>query len=176
MSPHELKGRQGATPTGMAHVRSGSRLRRFAALAAAGGPLTLALVWLRTLPREQGLQLFHGGVPLTARLLGHDEPLPPEAVRCENCHRLESDPSPPEKSGGTAAPLVETVGPKLGPSSLTTPVERRGGPASVYTAEAFCRLLRQGLDPAQVMIPQLMPRYTLSDAECNALWTYLISK
>ena len=161
----------------IAKARSGSRLRRLAAVAAAGVPLTLALVWLRASARERGSHLFHGSAPLTGRILGHDEPLPADAAQCQNCHRLESEPvaSVAPKADQTTAQPVETVGPKLGPASLTRAAKRRGGPASAYTAEAFCRLLREGVDPAQIVIPQLMPRYTLSDAECNALWAYLTS-
>ena len=161
----------------IAEARSGSRLRRLAAVVAAGVPMTLALVWLRPSARERGSHLFHGTVPLTGRILGHDEPLPADAAQCKNCHGLESAPAAPSapKQGETAALPAETVGPKLGPTSLTRAVKRRGGPASVYTADAFCRLVREGVDPAQIVIPQLMPRYTLSDAECNALWAYLTS-
>jgi hypothetical protein len=158
-----------------ARARSGSRLRKFATPAAAGLALTLASFWLHTSDRERGSRLFHGGAALTGRLLGHVEPLPPEATRCENCHRLESDPPRPAPTGNPPALAAETAGPKLGRSALTTTAKRRGGPASAYTADAFCRLLREGVDPVEIVIPKLMPRYTLTDAECNELWAYLIS-
>lgn len=148
--------------------------RKLAIVAAAGIPLmAVAWVWLRTSTRDRGAQLFQGRAPLIGRLVGHDDPLPSEVAQCKNCHALESEPPPkPAKAAATEA-LTETVGPKLGPSSLTRPAKRRGGPASEYTSDAFCRLLRDGVDPAEIMIPQLMPRYTLTDAECNALWSYL---
>jgi hypothetical protein len=161
----------------IAEARPGSRLKWLAAVAAAGVPITLAVLWLRTSTRERGSQLFHGEVPLTGRLTGHNEPLPPDSAQCQNCHSLESDPAAaaPKQAGAAADLPVDKVGPKLGHGSLTRAAKRRGGPASVYTVDAFCRLLRDGVDPAQIVIPQLMPRYTVSDAECNALWSYLTS-
>jgi hypothetical protein len=56
---------------------------------------------------------------------------------------------------------------------LLSPQRRRGGPASRYDRDAFCRLLRKGIDPAYVMINEEMPRYTLDDADCAALWRFL---
>jgi hypothetical protein len=32
------------------------------------------------------------------------------------------------------------------------------------------------LDPAQVMIPQTMPRYAIDSADCAALWAYLSAR
>jgi hypothetical protein len=34
-------------------------------------------------------------------------------------------------------------------------------------------LLRRGVDPAFVMISVEMPRYTIDDADCKALWRYV---
>jgi len=158
-----------------ADVQTSSPLRKLAVVAAAGIPLvaTSTWVWLRASTRDRGAQLFHGQAPLTGQLVGHRDALPSEAVQCQNCHKLESEPPPKPVTAGEAPALAETVGPTLGPASLTRLTPRRGGPASEYTADAFCRLLREGIDPAQIMIPQLMPRYTLTDAECNALWSYI---
>jgi len=152
-----------------------SPLRKLAIALAAGVPLVLASTWfwLRTSTRDRGEQLFRGQAPLTAHLVGHRDALPNEAVQCQNCHKLEADPPPKPAQAGTEPALVETVGPTLGPALLTHLTPRRGGPASEYDADAFCRLLRDGIDPTQIMIPQLMPRYTLTDAECNALWSYI---
>jgi len=158
-----------------AAAQTRSPLRKLAIVAAAGIPLvaTTTWVWLRTSTRDRGAQLFHGQVPLTGHLVGHDDALPSEAVQCQNCHKLEADPPPKPAKPGEPPALAETVGPTLGPQLLTHLTQRRGGPASEYTADAFCRLLREGIDPTQIMIPQLMPRYTLTDAECNALWSYI---
>jgi hypothetical protein len=129
--------------------------------------------------RERGAQLFHGPAPLTGRLVGHADPLPPEAVRCNNCHGHESEPATATATAtatakGLPSQPTENVGPTLGPASLTRATKRRGGPASRYTAETFCRLLRAGVDPKEIVIPQLMPRYTLNDTDCDALWNYLV--
>ena len=157
----------------IAETQTHSPLRRLAIVAAGIPLIAVAWVWHRTSTRDRGAQLFDGRTPLTGRLVGHDDPLPSEAVQCKNCHALESEPPPkPPKAGGALA-LTETLGPTLGPSSLTQPAQRRGGPVSEYTSDAFCRLLRDGVDPAEIMIPQLMPRYTLTDAECDSLWSYL---
>lgn len=115
---------------------------------------------------ELGRRLYHGESTLQARMVSHAEALPQEAVRCTNCHQREAEP---------ALPNTENFGPRLGPLGLTKPVVRRGGPASRYDAKALCRLLRDGIDPAHVMIPQTMPRYTMTDQECEALWTFLTS-
>jgi hypothetical protein len=57
---------------------------------------------------------------------------------------------------------------------MVQPRARRGGPPSNYDREGFCALLRRGIDPAFVMISVEMPRYTIDDASCRALWRYLI--
>ena len=154
--------------------RTSSPRRKLAIALAVALPLiaTTTWVWLQSSTRDRGEQLFHGQAPLTGHLVGHQDALPSEAVQCQNCHELESDPPPKPAQVGSPA-LVETVGPTLGPGLLTHLTPRRGGPASEYTPDAFCRLLREGIDPTQIMIPQLMPRYTLTDAECNALWSYI---
>jgi hypothetical protein len=116
---------------------------------------------------EQGRKLFVGEVTVAGRMVGHEQALPVEASRCSNCHLSETATVKP--------PSTQDFGPKLGPLSLTRSLPRRGGPASAYNASSFCRLLRDGVDPAHVMIPQTMPRYTLTNAECEALWTFLIT-
>jgi hypothetical protein len=113
---------------------------------------------------ELGSRLYRGEAALTARMTGHTETLPLEAVRCTNCHRRESQPP--------VEPATENFGPPLG-GGLARPTARRGGPPSRYDAKALCRLLRDGIDPAYVMIPQTMPRYTMNDRECEALWAFL---
>jgi len=117
---------------------------------------------------ERGRELFHGELPLTARMVGHTDALPQEAVRCRNCHSH----SKPPALGGDAA---QDFAPLLNARTLRSPSARRGGPPSTYEREALCRVLREGIDPAHVMIQQAMPRYSVSDADCEALWTYLTS-
>jgi len=115
---------------------------------------------------EQGGRLFRGQVPLTARMVGHTEALPQAAVRCTNCHQRDA----------SAAASTQDFGPKLDARTLTQPVPRRGGPPSSYDAKSLCRVLTDGIDPAHVMIPQSMPRYTFTISECEALWTFLIAR
>ena len=55
------------------------------------------------------------------------------------------------------------------------PRSRRGGPPSAYDAASLCELLREGIDPAWVMVRQEMPRYAATDAQCIALWAFLVS-
>jgi hypothetical protein len=113
---------------------------------------------------ELGRKLYRGEAALTARMTAHSETLPLEAVRCVNCHKREGEPA--------AQAVSENFGPALG-AGLARPTVRRGGPPSRYDARSLCRLLRDGVDPAHVMIPQTMPRYTMTDAECEALWAFL---
>src|SRR5207253_1429315 len=110
--------------------------------------------------------------------------LPPEVVRCNNCHAREVAGMAPataalvliSASGVTAEERPdssESYGPILGSRTLMQRVARRGGPPSVYDAVLLCRVLRDGVDPAHVVIDQTMPRYTVTDAECRALWSFL---
>lgn len=112
---------------------------------------------------ERGRALFQGELTLTARMVGHADALPQEAVRCRNCHSKQP-------SAGEAA---QDFAPALNARTLQTALPRRGGPASKYDVNALCRVLREGVDPAHVMIQQAMPRYSLSDGECEALWSFL---
>ena len=115
---------------------------------------------------RRGAELFSGAAALQGTIVGHSSALPPSAARCINCHAI-----------GTAAPAsaasAASFGPLLTRHGLTAAVARRGGPPSRYDAPAFCRLLRQGVDPAWVIVPRSMPRYELSDADCHALWAHL---
>lgn len=124
---------------------------------------------------ERGQRLFEGQVALTARLAGHAQPLPAQASRCVNCHGVAAD-------AGAAARAAANLGagavparraPLLDRASLVQSQPRRGGPPSAYDSRALCQLLRSGVDPAQVLLPAVMPRYDVSDAQCADLWTYL---
>ena len=50
---------------------------------------------------------------------------------------------------------------------------RRNGPPSRFDEASFCRLLRTGVDPADIVVPRAMPRYAIDDTDCRALWAYL---
>lgn len=114
-------------------------------------------------PQEQARQLgqlwFEGAMPLQARMVGHGQDLPASAAACINCHG--------------AGPQRERFAVALERAWLTEPRQRRGGPASRYDAKGFCRVLREGVDPAWVVVNQTMPRYELTDLQCQALWLHL---
>lgn len=120
--------------------------------------------------QAQGRQLFHGeastlgGVP--GRLAGHGDDLPAVATRCANCHST---------GGAQDFPSTLEFAPRLNRPGLTQPLPRRGGPPSAYDAASLCKLLREGIDPAWVMVRQEMPRYAATDAQCVALWAFLVS-
>jgi hypothetical protein len=109
-----------------------------------------------------GQGLFAGAVDLQGRIYTHRVALPPAVVRCANCHAVADGPDVPR-----------SLAPRLTHDLLLRPQARRGGPASVYDRERFCTLLRKGVDPAFVLISVEMPRYTIDDAGCRALWRYL---
>ena len=114
---------------------------------------------------ELGRALFSGAWPLAAHIAGQDFALPRDAATCANCH--ESDP---------ASRPSQSFGPPLGRPTLTRARARRGGPRSTYDGVTLCRALREGIDPAQVIIPQTMPRYAFTDQQCQALWAFLSTR
>ncbi|MDZ7812202.1 MAG: hypothetical protein U5L74_03400 [Ideonella sp.] len=128
---------------------------------------------------QRGLALFSGASPLQGRVVGHHEDLPAAAVACINCHGDAASERPRLAAAADAAAsagLAPRFAPPLTAQHLALPLKRRGGPASHYEAASLCRLLREGLDPATVMIPQTMPRYQLSDTQCADLWQYFLSR
>jgi hypothetical protein len=128
--------------------------------------------WRHDAALDRGRALFQGQHDLKGRIFGHDAALPAEASRCTNCH-----PAPGAPRGTAAANeasrLEGVVGPELGPAALGTARTRRNGPPSRFDPASFCRLLRDGIDPVDVVISRTMPRYPLSDEDCDALWRYL---
>jgi hypothetical protein len=97
--------------------------------------------------------------------VGHDLALPTLATRCVNCHEA---PSTPQNATPFALALTS--------QRLQTPQSRRGAPPSTFDARRLCELLRNGIDPAQVMVSTTMPRYEITDAQCEDLWAHLISR
>jgi hypothetical protein len=49
---------------------------------------------------ERGRRLYFGEVPMVGRVAGHSVELPPDAVRCINCHAAGS--AAPASSGAAA--------------------------------------------------------------------------
>jgi hypothetical protein len=125
-----------------------------------------------------GATLFNGTAPLAAHAPGDPDQLPSIASRCTNCHERTTGlvaglpPSADGRSAGTAA----TYASPLDAAWLTTSRVRHGGPATRYDEAAFCTVLRTGVDPAQVMIPPVMPRYDVTDDQCASLWVYVRSR
>ena len=113
-------------------------------------------------PADLGSAIFNGEHALAAHLRDDEQQLPPSTTRCTNCH------------SGTAS--ANSFAPLLTRDNLLTPKLRRGGPPSSYDLHSFCRVLGYGVDPAGVLVRKSMPRYEISDAECTALWRYLIAR
>jgi hypothetical protein len=111
----------------------------------------------------RGEALFFGTIDLHGRIYTHVADMPPTVVRCSNCHAVADRPDVPR-----------SLAPRLTHNLLLLPHARRGGPPSNYSREGFCTLLRRGVDPAFVMVSVEMPRYTIDDVNCHALWRYLI--
>lgn len=130
-----------------------------------------AAVWVAcrgTGPAARGARLFDGREPLTATLAGHATPLPAQTARCSQCH------------AGPATPIAVNSwpalpGPPLDGQHLRAALSRRGGPPVAYDLAAFCRAVREGIDPAHVILPRTMPRFDIDDTRCEALWTHLTS-
>jgi hypothetical protein len=111
----------------------------------------------------RGEALFSGTIELHGRIYTHVADLPPTVVRCANCHAVADGPE-----------VTRSPAPRLTHDLMVRPRARRGGPPSNYDRDGFCTLLRRGVDPAFVLISVEMPRYTIDDASCRALWRYLI--
>jgi hypothetical protein len=116
---------------------------------------------------SRGAQLYDGQLALTGQLRGHEQALPTEALRCTNCHEPSRQPVRDDKVAASS------FAPRLDRASLSLAQARRGGPPSYYDPAAFCRVLRTSIDPAEVLLNKPMPRYTLSDDDCAALWLFL---
>ena len=110
-----------------------------------------------------GEALFSGTIDLHGRMYTHVAEMPPAVVRCSNCHAVADGPG-----------VARSLAPRLTHNLLLLRRTRRGGPPTNYNRNDFCTLLRRGVDPGFVMISVEMPRYTIDDANCRALWRYLI--
>jgi len=109
-----------------------------------------------------GQALFVGHADLQGRVRTHLVDLPPEVIRCGNCHAAATGPD-----------VARSLAPRLTRDLLLEPRARRGGPVSIYDPDKFCTLLRKGVDPAYVLVSMEMPIYTIDDSSCRALWQFL---
>ena len=114
---------------------------------------------LVTAGSDNGASIYSGQLVVPAYMVGHQSPIPPLASKCSNCHK------PDDKQIALA--------PKINAQELMGLKSRRGGPPTRFDAVSLCKLLREGIDPASVVINTSMPRYQMSDQQCSALWSYL---
>ncbi|RKE26230.1 hypothetical protein B0G76_7842 [Paraburkholderia sp. BL23I1N1] len=110
-------------------------------------------------PADLGCSIFNGQQAIPAHLRDDDRPLPAWTTRCVNCH-TQTDPS-----AAFAPPLTS--------ATLLDAINRRGGPPSRYDPTSFCRVLKDGVDPAGVVLRKSMPHYQITGAECAALWRFV---
>lgn len=110
-------------------------------------------------PDNLGCMIFNGQHAVAAHLRDDNQQLPAWTTRCINCHTET-------KAAGVFAPPL-TRGYLLDAKS------RRGGPPSRYDLSAFCRALKDGIDPANVVLRKAMPHYQMLDIECTALWGFV---
>ncbi|MFZ6689685.1 hypothetical protein ACO0K0_18235 [Undibacterium sp. SXout11W] len=115
---------------------------------------------------QKGENLFYGREALKGTLYLHNRSLDTSFVRCMNCHRFQDEQKTSNKSD---------FGPEIGAHFLLTKNSLRGGPARAYEADSFCQMLRTGMDPSQIMMRTDMPRYSVSDDDCHALWRFLLT-
>jgi len=132
---------------------------------------TLLLFWMSSCVTaaavsSQGEALYYGVVPLSGRISGQTLQLPARVLACVRCHEGRGG-----QAGGELQPGVDLLG-----GWLSQIRSRRNGPASQYTPATFCRALRNGIDPVSVVLAIQMPRFDISDQDCNALWNYLNSQ
>jgi hypothetical protein len=113
----------------------------------------------------RGEALFVGEEPLKGAIRGHRSGLPPEVVRCSNCHAVRGE----AQRAGTLAPRIDRA-------LLLEVRDRRGGPPSAYDPPSFCKLMRTGVDPVYIVIAREMPVYDLDDAQCASLWQFLTAE
>ncbi len=59
------------------------------------------------------------------------------------------------------------------PPGFSNPGRAGEGRRQAYDLSSFCRLLRKGIDPVNIMIAREMPTYNLSDDECASLWKFV---
>lgn len=113
----------------------------------------------------RGKQIFQGKETVNGRIDGHSRNLPPQVAKCINCHA----PAKGQKIDDQYAPL-------LNDRWLLQPRVRRGGPAFAYDQASFCKTIRTGTDPEYVILNRTMPRFDLSNEQCQALWAFLTEK
>lgn len=111
---------------------------------------------------DLGCTIFSGQRAVKAHLRDDNYSLPSSTTRCINCH------SHTDSQGAFAPPLA--------PAYLLDAKTRRGGPPSRYDLSMFCRAVRDGVDPVNILLRKEMPHFQVSDAECNGLWRFVTNQ
>lgn len=114
----------------------------------------------------RGERLFDGREALQGRLAGHTASLPSGQGACLACHGRAA----------SSSPLETRSAPALGCTTLSRLRARRGEPPFAYDRNGFCRAVRTGINPNEVVLQRTMPRFELEQAQCDALWAYLTTK
>ncbi len=114
---------------------------------------------------ERGHRIFIGSESINARIDGHQDQLPAQVTKCINCHT----PTPRPQKDDQFAPILNA-------SWLMQARPRRGGPAFAFTRDSLCKTMRTGIDPEYVILNRTMPRFDISEQQCQALWAYLSVK
>jgi hypothetical protein len=117
---------------------------------------------LAAVSMRRGEDLYRGKEPLRGRIRGQNDLLPPEAVRCVNCH----NPASKDRLSGRPAPRIDG-------EWLMESRQRHGGPPSSYNQTSFCKVLRAGTDPVYVLVAREMPVYEMDERQCASLWIFL---
>lgn len=130
--------------------------------------------WHQQAQQSEGEALFRGAQAIPAHLAGQTMPLPAMATRCINCHETRQPAALTD--GASAAASARTYASPLSAVWLQEARLRHGGPATAYDTQSLCQVLRNGIDPAKVMVSTVMPRYDATEAQCSALWAYLTSR
>lgn len=130
------------------------------------GQQTVAVREAAARPAQEatGGAVYHQAQGVIPRVNG--EILAASAARCANCHGEAGEGR--QEGSLVASPLHR--------AALVAARSRRGGPPSRYSRESFCESLRTGIDPAGVMLDAAMPRYTLTEGSCRALWDFVTAR
>lgn len=113
-------------------------------------------------PVSKARDYYSGPARMRARLDGIDALLEPSSVRCSNCHGVDA--------GGIPRGVIK--GTNIRSSSLGNRRSASGASWS-YDASSFCTAVRKGIDGSGRILEPGMPRYDITDAQCQLLWNYV---
>ena len=131
--------------------------------ACSGEPADEPAVERTTLPGERMYRegILPGGEPMTALIAG-DIPIVGTQFSCESCHGRS----------GMGAAEGDFVVPPVAAQFLFAESPQPKRPA--YDKESLARLMREGITPSgRVLLPELMPRYAMTDGDIDVLVEFL---